>query len=750
MMGMISNLGMTAVAASTGNAYSAYLVGTNDTDLFDALDKAVTFGGYGWYVIRDDSISRTSGTLTLLMVNALGNSEFNSNDGGDNKYSTSTIRAKLLNYLNSDNNLWAVSDAIKPVTVVTYEYGSDSVEYDRTPVPDKLWLPSESEVKDLSDAVRDCHYPIDRERVYSWWLRSNVSDRYSARIVKADGKMYISGNQTISSTIEQTLGIRPAPQLNLSAVTFNSETQTFTLKSAEHKVVLTGGGNAAVSGRTEQITTGAMSAVTYNANSGFFFEPFTDIVSNGITVKRINDSQVTVFGTPSANVRISVPDARSTTLSVSFDANSGTGSMANIPIKLYSSYKLPACTFTPPEGKEFNGWDKGAVGTTITVTADTTLVARWKRKKNTPSQGAFSDYVPDDTDLTQDLLEKKVKFAEIWWYIIADNSTSKRNGTLTLLSVDPVDSGKFGKRDSDFYMGSLIREQLRMLSVHDWRYVLANTSIECDGRMRNIGQTLYLLSTEEAQNLPCGDKVRKCNKADGAVGNYWWLRSQGTGASGAAYVEGDTGKVISSGASDTQHIYGVRPALQLDLSKVYFSTNSNTFSLEPFTYSISITGGSNATRSGGAAPQTVADGNAMNTVTYTANKGFHFEPFTDITSNGVTVSRTGDTVVTVSGTPTADVRIAVPNAVAISTTTPEPGTDDSNPSQTTGSEDNGSSNTEQAQYNQDSEQIDTAEVQPAETIDKTQKGTTLSKPQAGKKSVTLFWKKQTAKGIKGY
>ncbi|SDB69167.1 fibronectin type III domain-containing protein [Butyrivibrio sp. INlla16] len=37
-----------------------------------------------------------------------------------------------------------------------------------------------------------------------------------------------------------------------------------------------------------------------------------------------------------------------------------------------------------------------------------------------------------------------------------------------------------------------------------------------------------------------------------------------------------------------------------------------------------------------------------------------------------------------------------------------------------------------------------------EKIDKSQKNAKLSKPKAGKKSITIKWKKQTAKGIKGY
>ena len=70
-----------------------------------------------------------------------------------------------------------------------------------------------------------------------------------------------------------------------------------------------------------------------------------------------------------------------TTYTVSFDANGGTGTMADVT-GVTSSYTLPACTFTAPSGKQFKGWATSAsgtviTGTSITVTADTKLYAIW-------------------------------------------------------------------------------------------------------------------------------------------------------------------------------------------------------------------------------------------------------------------------------------------------------------------------------------------------------------------------------------
>lgn len=77
------------------------------------------------------------------------------------------------------------------------------------------------------------------------------------------------------------------------------------------------------------------------------------------------------------------------------------------------------------------------------------------------------------------------------------------------------------------------------------------------------------------------------------------------------------------------------------------------------------------------------------------------------------------------------------------------------PSQSAVSEE---SNTNQEQSSQNAKQVHTAtdttsentQAQPNETVDKKQKSTSISKVKAGIKSITVTWKKQAAKGIKGY
>ncbi|MDO5015034.1 MAG: InlB B-repeat-containing protein, partial [Clostridia bacterium] len=71
-------------------------------------------------------------------------------------------------------------------------------------------------------------------------------------------------------------------------------------------------------------------------------------------------------------------------VTVSFDANGGTGTMESEIINKGSNYTLPESTFTAPAGQEFDYWEvngiEKAVGDVITVNANTTVKAVWKDK----------------------------------------------------------------------------------------------------------------------------------------------------------------------------------------------------------------------------------------------------------------------------------------------------------------------------------------------------------------------------------
>ena len=66
-------------------------------------------------------------------------------------------------------------------------------------------------------------------------------------------------------------------------------------------------------------------------------------------------------------------------VTIKFNANGGSGSMADVKQDQGAEYTLPACTFTAPANKEFKGWslDKSAIVTKITA-ADVTVYALWQ------------------------------------------------------------------------------------------------------------------------------------------------------------------------------------------------------------------------------------------------------------------------------------------------------------------------------------------------------------------------------------
>ena len=78
-------------------------------------------------------------------------------------------------------------------------------------------------------------------------------------------------------------------------------------------------------------------------------------------------------------------DPAPATYTVSFDANGGTGTMADVT-GVSGEYTLPANGFTAPAGKQFKGWATSAYGsvisgTTYEVSSDTTFYAIWESKE---------------------------------------------------------------------------------------------------------------------------------------------------------------------------------------------------------------------------------------------------------------------------------------------------------------------------------------------------------------------------------
>lgn len=109
-----------------------------------------------------------------------------------------------------------------------------------------------------------------------------------------------------------------------------------------------------------------------------------------------------------------------TARTVQFDANGGTGTMQTVNVNLNDSYTLPPCTFTAPEGKEFDCWKIQGDNTntsynprdSYTIKGNVKFVAQWKDKQGggeqqgytltfKPGDGSGDNYVVNDINTQQ-------------------------------------------------------------------------------------------------------------------------------------------------------------------------------------------------------------------------------------------------------------------------------------------------------------------------------------------------------------
>ena len=202
---------------------------------------------------------------------------------------------------------------------------------------------------------------------------------------------------------------------------------------------------------------------------------------------------------------------------------------------------------------------------------------------------SYGNYVVADGDNGEDLWNKEVYFNNMAWYVIEDNSTDTNAGSLTLLAKSAIGSSQFYTSMSSAsdmsYNGSTVKAYLDGLTAEGGAFedvadaILPTTLTTYGYDSTDVYETtenakLYLLSVSEASELPMRVKM-----LGGTAGNYWWLRSPGyyddEGARVAYVVTYD---VIASGKSPTTSSY-VRPALNLDLSKVEFDSSLKEFSI---------------------------------------------------------------------------------------------------------------------------------------------------------------------------
>ncbi len=198
-----------------------------------------------------------------------------------------------------------------------------------------------------------------------------------------------------------------------------------------------------------------------------------------------------------------------------------------------------------------------------------------------PAPTGYTALIPTDSDDATALAAKQVTFNGKPWYIIEDNSTSENEGSITLLYADTnLGDSKFSTTGTD-YSTSLVKTALDNQTAPGGAFYNVAAAIKSvDLSDVNVtGAKLYLLNSDEAAALPVNLRAFAFNNN---LGGSWWLRNESTAGKS---VKGVVGKDFSGKTAGTilGIIYdasvGIRPALQLDLSKVDYDSEAKTFTV---------------------------------------------------------------------------------------------------------------------------------------------------------------------------
>ncbi len=207
------------------------------------------------------------------------------------------------------------------------------------------------------------------------------------------------------NTVDVAVTIADNPGMDVMKLKFSYDTAALTLKDIELGSVMTGtftpNLDKAVAlleaaGTTNATGNGTLVTLKFEVKSTATAGNYTIDFLVADAVNR--DEERVALTTQAGTVSVVVPV---TTYTVKFNANGGTGTMADVTGVPAGAYTLPANGFTAPADKQFKGWStdaSGAVieGTTYNVTGDVTLYAIWEDKTHTHTYS--TEWSTDETN----------------------------------------------------------------------------------------------------------------------------------------------------------------------------------------------------------------------------------------------------------------------------------------------------------------------------------------------------------------
>ena len=180
------------------------------------------------------------------------------------------------------------------------------------------------------------------------------------------GLTYVAGSRSLASGLKATLGFDDV------AFTENMATGRHIINGVASAADYESAADTVIATFKCKVDAGATGTLEVGLTELEFIscQTFDDITSRFSVVKTA--------------VAISGATPPSATYTVSFNANGGTGTMADVTGVSAGAYTLPANGFTAPDGKRFVGWATSAGGTAIaaggaiTVSDNVTLYAIWE------------------------------------------------------------------------------------------------------------------------------------------------------------------------------------------------------------------------------------------------------------------------------------------------------------------------------------------------------------------------------------